>query len=384
MFLFLCATATAQPDAAQPDIASRVARAGNLLSYVAADYAEAVRDGQVIDDSLYRRQRRNLAEARELLLALPERPGRATLESRLADLQRAMAERRDGELVRRSANAAADRLAALYQLQRSPVEPLPAPEVAQDLYVERCAGCHGTSGEGASGPRLDDYRRMAAFSLYDLYSVLDPEADPTHGRPLAGDFSSRQRWALAVTVAHFAVADKRAPAPELAQSLPGLTRLPGIATTRPLDLPPDAGAALMWWRGNPHRIAIDVHPLERALGRLQVAETAFRGGDAATAYYQAMLALREDYLPLEERLLQRDPALAGQLTDRWQSLRTAILADAPNAETIAAFRDLRTALGRARERMAPVALPGGGYIWLAALAAVAILAGLVLWLRRRR
>ncbi|WP_346838346.1 cytochrome c [Microbulbifer sp. SAOS-129_SWC] len=373
---------TAAPAAAEEQ-ESLAAQASNLLSYIAADYADAVRDGAVIDQPLYRQQQRNLNRALEMMHGLPDRPGRAALEKSVRDLDGAIAAKRSGEQVRRRANAAADRLAQLYQLQRSPAEMLPAASVAAPLYQKRCAACHGARGEGASGPALTDYRRMASFSLYDLYNILDPGADTVHARRLDADLSSRQRWALAVTVASLAVTGTEPPPVDEARRYPALVGLPGMATARPVELSPDAAAALMWWRGHPQRVRALQHPLARADGLLQLAESAYRAGDNASAYHQMVLALREGYLPQRDALAQRDQPLETQLSARWQALRSAILGDASNAEVIAAFQQLRSGLAQARTRLQPP--PASDFRgWVTLLFAVSVVLGLLLWLRRRR
>ncbi|MBB3062909.1 c-type cytochrome [Microbulbifer rhizosphaerae] len=366
---------------------SLAAEASNLLSYIAVDYGEAVQEGEVRDPFLYRQQRRNLERALELVRQLPDKPGRAALENSMLELDAAVAAKQDAEQVRRRANAAADRLAALYQLQRSPADVLPAASAAAPLYARRCAACHGGRGEGGTGgPALRDPGRMANFSLYDLYNTLDPAADAVHGSDIDGDLTSRQRWALAVTVAHLAAAAYKPPPVELAQRYPALIGLPGMATARPVELPDDAAAALMWWRGNPQRVRALEHPLARAGGLLQLAETSYRAGDSAAAYHQLMLAFRQSYQPVHEQLAGRDAPLATQLAERWQSLRGAILGDAPSTEVIAAFQQLRAALAQAQARLEPPAESGRVTLWAWLLFAAAAALGLLLWLglRRRR
>jgi len=384
LLLWLPGAPVAQVSLAQEPLA---AQASNLLSYIAVDYGDSVKDGEVLDEFLYQQQRRYLAQALELVRQLPDKPGRAALERSVLELDAAIAEKRDSEQVRRRANAAADRLAALYQLQRSPAEMLPSADFARPLYKARCASCHGARGEGGdTAPGLRDPNRMASFSLYDLYNTLDPTVDSVHDRRIDGDLGSRQRWALAVTVANFAVQGELPPPSELAQRYPALIGLPGMATARPVELPPEAAGALLWWRGHPQRVRALEHPLARADGLLQLAETAYRAGDNASAYHQMMLAFREGYAPLREQLEKRDAPLAAQLSEHWRALRAAMLGNAPNAEVIAAFQRLRAALAQARTRLEPPAEQNRYTLWAALLFAAAAALGLLLrfGLRRRK
>lgn len=370
---------------AQGDAEPLAAQASNLLSYIALDYADSVQDGEIRDQSLYEQQRRNLARALELVRRLPDRPGRAALENSVLELDRAVAERRAAEGVRRRANAVADRVAQLYQLQRSPAQMLPAAGEARALYQKRCAGCHGARGEGGErGPALKNAARMASFSLYDIYNTLDPIADTVHAPAVDRDLSSRQRWALAVTVAQLAVAGTEPPPVELAARYPALVGLPGMATARPVELPQDGAAALLWWRGNPDRVRALEHPLARADGLLQLAETAYRAGDSATAYHRVMLAYRQGYLPRREALRQRDAPLAAQLGGRWQRLREGILGGDADAGVISAFQQLRAGLVQARARLEPAPADSHLYLWAALLFTAALGLGLLLWFGLRR
>lgn len=382
LLLWLSGAVSAQGD---PEREPLAAQASNLLAYIAVDYADAVQDGGIRDQSLYEQQRRNLARVLELVHQLPDRPGRAALERSVLELDGAIAEKRGALQVRRRANAAADRVAQLYQLQRSPAQMLPAAGEARALYRKRCAACHGARGEGrARGPALNDAARMASFSLYDIYNTLDPVADTVHAAAVDRDLSSRQRWALAVTVAHLAVAGAEPPAVELAERYPALVGLPGMATARPVELPRDGAAALLWWRGNPDRVRALEHPLARVDGLLQLAETAYRAGDSATAYYRVMLAYRRSYLPRRAVLQQRDAPLAAQLAGHWESLREGILGNAPEARVMAAFQQLRAGLVQARARLEPAADDRHLHFWAALLFAAALGLGLVLWFGLRR
>lgn len=365
----------------------QAAQASSLLSYIAVDYADSVQNGEVVDENLYRQQRRNVARALQLVRELPERPGRSALETSVLELDKAVAEKRDVAQVRRRANGVADRLAGLYQIQRSPAEPLPAAATAAPLFKRYCAECHGLRGRGGdSAPALDDPQRMASFSLYDFYNVLDPTVESPHADIAGGELDSSQRWALAVAVANLAATDLTPPAAELAQRYPALIGLPGLATARPLELPADAAGALLWWRGHPQHMRALQHPLARADGLLQVAETTYRAGDFASAYHQLMVALRQDYLPLRQQLRERDAPLAAQLEQHWQSLREAILVDASSAEVIAAFQRLRTALTQAQAKLQPVKTQSTHYLVTGLMFAGAVILGLLLWwgLRRRR
>ena len=361
------------------------ARAVSLLSFVAVDYPDAVEAGVVRDGGLYRQTRDNAGFAASLVETLPDRPGRTQLLGALQTLNSDIDAKAASELVRRQANSAADRLAALYQLPRSPAEPLPPASEARALYQDRCQHCHGKDGDAPQPERaLNDPARMANLSLYDFYNVLEPTRNDAHDEAVDGDLSSRQRWALAVKVASFS-APQVAPSAKLAHQYPALVGLPGIAVLRPATLPDKARESLMWWRAHPVETRSLQHPFTHAAGLLYLAQTTYRSGDPASAYHQLMLALRTGYLQARPQLAARNPALATQLDQQWQDLRTAILERAPSNEVIEKFQRLQANVVKGRELLQPA---GGRaiYGWAALLFIAALAVGALLWfaLRRRR
>ncbi len=385
LVLALCwvsALTWAQPSVDQEN-RDTAARAVNLLSFVAVDYAEAVDSGEIRDRSLYRAQQGNVQVATSLLEKLPDRPGRTQLQDNLRALAGAIDKRAPAAEVRQRANGAADRFAALYQLPRSPAEPLPPPCEARALYQDRCQHCHGEQGDAPQAERkLNDPARMANLSLYDFYNVLEPTRSDAHDNAVDGDLSSRERWALAVLVAGFAAPDI-APEQKRAQEFPALVGLPGAAILRPAELPPEARDALMWWRAHPQETAHLQHPLARAAGLLYLAQNAYRGGDTASAYHQLMLGLRDGYAMARPKLVERDPALTAQLDQQWQELRQSILDRAPSNEVIDKFQRLQANVVRAREQLQPST--GSAIYFLAVLLFfAAICVGALLWYGLRR
>lgn len=358
------------------------ARAINLLSFVAVDYPEAVTGSTTRDPQLYRQQRENVRMAAALLQQLPDRPGRAQLANNLQALDTAIEKMREPKWVRRSANAAADRLAILYQVPRSPVDTLPPAREVAALYRQRCTQCHGVAGKAQQPERrLDDPARMGNFSLYDFYNALQPVEDGSHHRTIDGDLISRQRWALAVLVAGFS-APAQAPDRALAEKYPALVGLPGVAILRPSAMPEEAARALRWWRAHPQHTLHLQHPLARAAGLLYQAQSSYRGGDSAGAYHQLMLALREGYAPARLALEDKNPVLARQMDQQWQDLRQAILDRAPATVVIDKFQRLQANVMRARDKLQPTG--GGLYRWAVLLIFAALGLGIYLWYRLRR
>ncbi|WNZ56463.1 hypothetical protein QT397_03610 [Microbulbifer sp. MKSA007] len=97
-----------------------------------------------------------------------------------------------------------------------------------------------------------------------------------------------------------------------------------------------------------------------------------------------MLAYRDGYRPLRQELLIRDRVLVEQLQVQWQQLRGGLIGGASSTEVIAAFQNLRADLNLAHSKLEPPAMGEERYLWTAALFALAIGLGALLWWGLRR
>lgn len=237
----------------------------SLLDYIAADYPEAVGDGQIIDAHEYAEMQEFGARVGSLLDELPERDGRAGVLALGAGLAAAIDSQsppaRVGALV-------ADLRAAILSVYRPAVAPreIEGRDRAARLYAAQCASCHGTAGAGdgpaAAGltPAPTDFTaagRARQRSVYGYFSTITAGVDGTAMASFAG-LPDAERWALAFYVATFADdSDERARGAALRKS--GTAKAPAdlqaLVTATAAGLPDDdARAAYAWLKAHPEAL----------------------------------------------------------------------------------------------------------------------------------
>jgi high-affinity iron transporter len=198
--------ACAAPAASSPEVVP-AAQTWQLLDYIAVDYANAVRDGAVVNAAEYAEMQEFAAAARSQLAQLPDRPSRARMVAAAQALQARIEARADAAAVAGDASALADEVLVAYGLSAGPAA---APDLARAaaLYAQQCAACHGRNGAGdgpaAAGldpPPIDftDAQRAAQRSPFALYQVI---TQGLSGTSMAGypQLSDADRWALAYHV----------------------------------------------------------------------------------------------------------------------------------------------------------------------------------------
>jgi high-affinity iron transporter len=146
-------------DSAHPeDATDRAGRVASLLELAATEYADAVADGEVINEAEYEETREFTREAGRVFEALDGRdaPGEATVVTASVDSLLSIVELR-GPVVDfdRHVRNATEALASGWGAITVP-EPASRPSAARgaELYRTSCASCHGTSGRG-DGPAAE-------------------------------------------------------------------------------------------------------------------------------------------------------------------------------------------------------------------------------------
>src|SRR6266540_2442989 len=148
-----------------------------LADYVGGDYAGAVRDGRVLDDSEYQEQLKFAADARALAKGLQ---ADAPLLGALAEVEQLVRTKADPDRVRKACRVAREAAIARFGLETMPFE-RPNLVQAQVLYAESCATCHGATGNADTErartlnpvpARFKDPRRLGELSPYRIYNTL--------------------------------------------------------------------------------------------------------------------------------------------------------------------------------------------------------------------
>jgi high-affinity iron transporter len=179
-----------------------------MLDYVAGDYPEAVKDGQVVDESEYKEQIDFTTHAITMLGELPPRADQAALVVQTRRLLAVIEAKGPAKDVARLAGEIRQGVIRAYEV---PIAPARAPDmaIARSLYTARCAACHGPQGRG-DGPaakgmepaptNFHERERMERRSAYSLYSSITLGVQ---GTPMVAfaELTDEQRWGLAFHVA---------------------------------------------------------------------------------------------------------------------------------------------------------------------------------------
>lgn len=352
-----------------------------LLDYVTVDYAGAVSAGKVVNEAEYAEMVEFVDEVAARIDELPKSSTVQHLADLAVELKRQVAAKSDVKIVSMSARALADTILAAFP---TPVTPSITPDLARgaELYAEKCADCHGLTGN-ADGPgakgldpapvRFADITRARDRSVYGLYQVIGQGLDGTAMESFA-DLPEADRWALAFYVGRFAFSDAEASEgerlwktdPEFRGVLPTLAALTQktpalVAETIGED---DARALTAYLRRNPGALT-DKPEGGLLLARLRLKQSgeAYRTGDVGRARDLALAAYLDGFEPSEPALGVRAPALLREVETAMADLRSAIGAKAAAAEVDSSIARLSMLIDNASTVLAPKeADSGAGFI----------------------
>ena len=369
----LCALLASAPAPAQ-STADEVQTSWRLLDYIAVDYREAVRGGQVVNPLEYREMEEFSASVDAKLAALPANPAKARLVADAAALRKTIAAKAEPPAVASAARSLADRLLAAYPV---PLAPASLPDLARGakLYADNCASCHGGKGEGPSGAfaRLDpppiaftDRDRARERSLFSLYQVVSQGLEGTAMQSFAS-LSAEDRWALAFYSGTLAWGDPAAGErlwredPTVRKLVPDLAAL--VALT-PAELEQQVGAdkaaaLAAFLRAHPEALnAGKPSSLQLARSKLRESLAAYAAGDRRTAEQLALSAYLDGFEPVEAVLATRDGALMAEVEQAMAAFRVGIARSEPQAALQQRLAATEQLLDRAEAALAPEAASG--------------------------
>ncbi len=366
ILLAVIAGFAAQAAQARSD-ADEVQTIWRLLDYVAVDYAGAVANGQVTSPVEYAEMTEFSATVRKGIAALPATSARARLASEAGQLEAAIASRSDPAKVAGLARKVATDLLAAYPVPLAP-RYAPDPRRGAQIYLENCASCHGTRGDG-KGPQamgLDpapidftDADRARKRSLFALYQVIGQGLEGT-SMPSFAHLSSDDRWAVATYAGSFAFQDaaagkriwERDPSARGQMSdLQAFTSLSPEALGRGLGQGP-ADAVTAYLRADPKALSAAT-PTSLAVARDKLAQSlaAYRNGNRDEAERLALSAYLDGFEPLEPILTTRNAGLMAHIESAMADYRVSIGRGLPveavagkAASVEALFADAETAL----------------------------------------
>lgn len=194
-----------------PETASfepNVRRLVSLVDYIAGDYPEAVRDGQVVNKDEYSEMQdfaRGAATEFGVIKGSLPADVADSVQKQFTSLETLIAAKADVEAIRPVIRGIKSRILARGLVATSP-RSLPTLSSAQKLYGEQCAVCHGTDGHGdgpgAKGlepaPRnFHDGAVMEQSSPFKFYNALRLGIAGTSMASFADRLPDDQLWSLA-------------------------------------------------------------------------------------------------------------------------------------------------------------------------------------------
>ena len=372
-----------------------------LLQYVGADYAAAVKDGQIIDEAEYR-ENHDFAESiaerfTGLRAAVPPAKVEA-IEQPIRKLRELIDARGDPRAVKEMSEAAIPRLIEAFDLRSFPRE-RPDPERARALYSENCASCHGPRG-GGDGPRANeldprparftDGERMNATAPYVFYNAITLGVANTAMASFADAFSDQERWDLAFYLWTFASSGTGA-----ASDI--LLSLRDLATRSSSDLapdvirqaaargetvdPPEAVRRITRLRAEPPALSDAEERLARLRQDLARSVSLVERGDADGATDLVTTSYLTEFEPLEPELDRRDPRVRQTFERGLIDFRTA-LRRSDRAAALSTARVLEATVDDAAAALAGRSRSAGSRRSLgivAALGAALVIAGVAAW-----
>ncbi|WP_046970854.1 FTR1 family protein [Dyella japonica] len=335
------ASAPVHAQSAPDDPAASVPQTWQMLDYLAADYAGAVKHGEVVSASEYDEMREFARHARNRVQALPTSPATPALREQ-ADTLVALIDAKASEAdVARAAHALTDGLLQAYPI---PTAPSKAPDLAHGaaVYQAQCALCHGATGHGDGpaglqlSPRPIDFTNAARAdqrSALSLYEVITQGVAGTPMASYAQTLSSDERWSLAYYVGTLAYPEA---ASQGEQAWHGDARARGaiaspneLARARVSSLADTIGVTqarlvVGYLRAHPQAVHEALAGLPLARTRVADSVDAYRKGKTEEARQLALSAYLDGVEPVEAQLDARDAALRARIETAMGAYRTAL------------------------------------------------------------
>lgn len=345
----------------------------HMLDYVAVDYPEFVKDGQIADQAEYDEQLEFTRQVRARLGQLPARPGQQELIASADRLVALVVGRRPGPEVAALAGQLRSAVIRTYDVEVAPRRP-PDLRLAAPPYAAHCASCHGATGrgDGPAGKGLDpapsnfhDAGRMTRRSVYGLYSTITLGVEGT-GMTSFRQLGEEQRWALAFYVANLGQSEAEARrGAELWQAGQGRPALPDLAsvvaqTAREVQgrHGPDTAAVLGYLRAHPEIFAASENAaLATSLRLLRQSVDAYRQGEARRAQDLAVSSYLEGFELVEAGLDALDRGLRTGVEAEMIRYRGLLRDGAPVPQVEAQATRIAALLGQARDLLDRGALP---------------------------
>jgi high-affinity iron transporter len=343
----------------------------HLLEYIAVDYPEAVRGGEVANPLEYEEQLQFVGVVGDLLtkLGVSAAGDVSPLRRALSQLEEAIRIRAEERLVAGRARSLAEALRERFRVRALPLS-TPSLERGRRLYVDACSSCHGPHGrgDGPAGvglqPPPSDFTHRARsleLSLFALYSTISLGIQGTAMVGYADRFGEDQRYDLAFYVGSLAFSPAEvqrgrriaaAGAEPLAQWVPDLAALvQQPASTLSADSGTDGEALIAYLRTHPEALRRGQLPIGITLHRLATSWKLYGEGKPQAALDLAVSAYLDHFEPIEPTLDALDRKLRMTIEADFMLYRAGLRANRPPEALASIYADLNRHLSEARERL---------------------------------
>jgi len=320
-----------------------------LLDYLGGDYANAVRDGKIVNQDEYAEMQEFSKRILELLgqLKAASQADTARIEPTLKSLAELVESKGDAAAVAALASNSKERLITAFRIIPYPRR-LPNLAAGKRLYLENCAQCHGESGKG-DGPgrssmnpktpapaNFTDPDRMAGLSPFKAFNTASFGIDGTAMASFAA-LTEEQRWQVAFYLFTLRFTNEEAQAGAAlfrSKKLPAdFTATDTLATNTDEQLlagliPHTSGdsqarQALAYLRLGLLGLQ-PVDPLAIARIRLREASELYSQGEKEKAYQKAVEAYLDGFEMVEPALFAKDASFGRSIEALMTDFRNAI------------------------------------------------------------
>lgn len=312
-----------------------------MLDYLATDYAEAVAEGEIIDEGEYEEMQEFSATVVEQLAHLSEKESKAALQDQANKIVELVEQKAAEKIVAKQAHDLADELLLAYPIPTAP-EQAPDLQLGQQVYQQHCAACHGVEGH-ADGPlaeNLDppviafsDKERADQRSPLSLYQTATQGVEDTGMAAYKSVLSDEERWAVAYysgTLAYLAdITAGEAVWHGNALARAQISNLEELSRTRVNQLDSVLGEEqaqqlIGFLRANPKELDIALSDIALARGRMLASVKAYEHGDVKGAVQLALSAYLDGVEPVEPLLDSHNRALRADIELSMGAYRTSL------------------------------------------------------------
>lgn len=336
----------------------------HLLDYIAVEYPQFVRDGEVTEPDEYAEQVEFSTQLGELISRMPANVKRDSLLQQAAILADLVKSKAKANAVVNHASSLKLAIIDAYELKLGPRSP-PDLATASALYANQCAACHGVDGlgDGTASTSLDpkptnfrDRSRQSRRTVQGLFSTISMGVTGTSMKAFT-ELSEADRWALAFYVAGMQFTDaQRATGAKVWESgrrHDQFKKLSDLVLVTPADLAEQATEldfVMAYLLASPKSLLpTSISPINYSLEAMAESAKLYREGDKQRAYERAVSAYLEGFELVEATVDSADSSIKPRLEEAMMSYRNLLKKDASADEVQQQHNKVETLLREARD-----------------------------------